>query len=147
MAVIQALTTSFKQQLLEGVHDFRLSGGDTFKIALYGSSANINSSTTAYTSTGEIVATGYSAGGATLTCVAPTSYGTTGLVTFQTVTWASSSITDAYGALIYNTTPAHTYTNPSVMVLSFGNARSSQSSTFTITWPTADARNAIIRLQ
>lgn len=140
----QCLTTSFKKQLLEGVHDFRASGGDTFKIALYSSSASLGSSTTAYTATGEVSGSGYSAGGATLTNVAPASSGTTGYTNFATVTF-NASVT-ARGALIYNTTPAHTYTNPSVMVIDFGMDRSSVSGVFTITFPTTDAQNALIRL-
>ena len=141
----QILTTSFKQQLLEGCHDFRATGGDTFKIALYTSSATLNSSTTAYTATGEVADSGYTAGGATLTNVDPASSGTTGYTSFATVTWSNSSIT-ARGALIYNTTPAHTYTNPSVMVIDFGMDRSSVSNVFTITFPTVNSQNAIIRL-
>ncbi len=139
----QCLTTSFKVQLLEGVHDFRTTG-DTFKIALYSSSADLNSSTTAYTTTGEITGTGYTAGGATLTNVNPTYLGTTAYTNFAAVTWASSSIT-ARGALIYNTTAAG-YTNASVMVIDFGMDRSSVDGAFTITFPTVGYQGPLIRL-
>lgn len=144
MSIIQAVTTSFRSQLLEAVHDFRLIGGDTFKIALYSSLANLDASTTAYTATGEVSASGYTAGGATLTRVNPTSSGTTGYTSFETVTW-SAEITAA-GALIYNTTPTHTYTNPSVMVLSFGIDRSSVSGVFTVTMPAFEPTSALIRI-
>lgn len=141
----QVLTTSFKSQLLEGCHDFRATGGDTFKIALYTSAATLNSSTTAYTTTGEVADSGYTAGGATLTNVDPASSGTTGYTSFAAVTWSNSGIT-ARGALIYNTTPAHTYTNPSVMVIDFGMDRSSVNGVFTVTFPTVSSQTAIIRL-
>ena len=145
MAVIQAMAVSFKSQLLEGAHDFRASGGDTFKIALYLSTASLGPQTTAYTTTGEVSASGYTAGGATLTNVDPASSGLVGYTSFQTVTW-TGAIT-ARGALIYNTTPAHTYTNPAVMILDFGMDRSSVSGVFTVSFPTADQTSAIIRVK
>lgn len=136
----QTLTASFLKELLQGIHDFRVAG-DVFKISLYDSTATLNSSTTAYTTTGEITGTGYSAGGATLTNVEPASGGTTGYTSFSTVTWSESIIT-ARGALIYNSTES----NKAVMVLDFGMNRSSESGTFSITFPTADSTSAIIRL-
>lgn len=146
MSIQQIETTSFLMQLLEGVHDFRPMGGDTFKIALYGEDANLNSTTTAYTATGEIVATGYTAGGATLTTIQPASGGTTGYTNFASVSWTNSNI-QARGALIYNITPAHTYTNPSVIVLDFGMLRYADSGgTFLITFPTSNSTSALIRL-
>jgi hypothetical protein len=140
------MTTSFKQELLEGVHDFRLSGGDTFKLALYTNSASFDASTTAYTATSEVGDSGtYSAGGGTLTRIGPTTSGTTAYVDFADLSFTSATIT-ARGALIYNATPAHTYTNPVVAVLDFGSDKISTSGTFTIQFPTADASNAIIRI-
>lgn len=139
----QTVTTSFRAQLLEGVHDFRTTG-NIFKIALYSSSATLNSSTTAYSSTNEITATGYTAGGATLTNVDPASYGVVGYTSFSAVSWSSSDIT-ARGALIYNS-DAVGYTNPSVIVLDFGMDRLSSSGTFTITFPTVNSQYAIIRI-
>jgi hypothetical protein len=142
------MCTSFKDELLEGVHDFRTSGsgGDTFKLALYDSDASFTATTTAYTATNEVSASGtYSAGGGTLTNVAPTTSGTTAFVDFVDLSFTSATIT-ARGALIYNTTPAHTYTNPTVVVLDFGSDKISTAGTFTIVFPTADASNAIIRI-
>lgn len=145
MPISQAMPTSFKQQLLEGVHDFRASGGDTYKVALYTSSANLDASTTAYSATNEVSGSGYSAGGATLTAVNPTTSGTTAFTDFADVTWAGATIT-ARGALIYNTTPGHTYTNAAVAVLDFGSDRTSTSGDFTIVFPAANASAAIIRI-
>lgn len=140
------MCTSFKQQLLEGVHDFRASGGDTFKLALYTNSASFTAATTAYTSTNEVGNSGtYSAGGGTLTNVNPSSSGTTALTDFNDLTFTSATIT-ARGALIYNTTPAHTYTNPTVVVLDFGSDKTSTAGDFQIVFPTADSANAIIRI-
>ena len=141
-----AFCTSFKQQLLEGVHDFRSSGGDTFKLALYTNSASFTAATTAYTSTNEVGNSGsYSAGGGTLTNVNPTTSSTTAFVDFADLSFTSATIT-ARGALIYNSTPAHTYTNPTCVVLDFGSDKTSTSGTFTIQFPAADASNAIIRI-
>ena len=140
------MCTSFKDELLEGVHDFRSSGGDTFKLALYTNSASFTAATTAYTATNEVANSGtYSAGGGTLTNISPTTSGTTALTDFDDLSFTSSTIT-ARGALIYNTTPAHTYTNPTVVVLDFGADKISTAGTFTIQFPAADASNAIIRI-
>ena len=140
------MCTSFKQQLLEGVHDFRASGGDTFKLALYTNSASFTAATTAYTATNEVGDSGtYAAGGGTLTNVNPSASGTTAFTDFADLSFTSATIT-ARGALIYNTTPAHTYTNPSVIVLDFGSDKTSTAGTFTIQFPTADASTAIIRI-
>ena len=144
MAITQAVCTSFKKQLLEGAHDFRTSG-DTIKLALYTSSASLDASTTAYTTSNEASGTGYSAGGQELTKVAPTSSGTTAFIDFADETWTTATIT-ARGALIYNTTPTHTYTNPSVLVLDFGGDKTSTAGDFTVIFPTPDASNAILRL-
>lgn len=140
------MCTSFKDELLEGVHDFRSSGGDTFKLALYTNSASFTAATTAYTATNEVANSGtYSAGGGTLTNISPTTSGTTAFTDFDDLSFTSSTIT-ARGALIYNTTPAHTYTNPTVVVLDFGADKISTAGTFTIQFPAADASNAIIRI-
>ena len=104
--------TSLKDELFEGVHDFRASGGDTFKLALYTNSASFTAATTTYTATDEVPNSGtYAAGGGTLTNISPTTSGTTAFVDFADLSFTSATIT-ARGALIYNTTPAHTYTNP-----------------------------------
>jgi hypothetical protein len=140
------MCTSFKQQLLEAVHDFRSSGGDTFKLALYTSSAVLSDATTAYTATNEVSASGsYSAGGGSLTNVSPSTTGTAAFTDFDDLSFTSATIT-ARGALIYNTTPTHTYTNPSVVVLDFGADKTSTAGTFTIVFPAATSVTAIIRI-
>jgi hypothetical protein len=140
------MATSFKQQVLEGAHDFRLTGGDTFKLALYTNTASFTAATTAYTATNEVGDSGsYAAGGGTLTRINPTTSGTTAFTDFADLSFTTATIT-ARGALLYNTTPAHTYTNPVVAVLDFGSDKSSTAGTFTIQFPTADASTAIIRI-
>lgn len=148
MPISQAFCTSFKVQLFQGAHDFRTSasGGDTFRIALFTNAANLDATTTAYTTSGEVVGTGYVAGGNNLTNVAPVASGTTAIVDFADTTWATATIT-ARGALIYNSTPGiGGLTNPSCVVLDFGSDRSSTAGDFTIIFPAADAANAIIRI-
>ena len=142
MAITQAMCTSFKKELLEAKHNFLLSGGNTFKIALYTSSATLSAATTAYSATNEVSGTNYSAAGNTLTRIDPSSSGTTGFTDFADTTWASSTIT-ARGAVIYNDTASG---DPSVLVLNFGSDKTSSSGDFTITFPAADASNAIIRI-
>tara|TARA_R110000824_G_scaffold48359_7_gene136589 strand:+ start:1138 stop:1566 length:429 start_codon:yes stop_codon:yes gene_type:complete len=141
MAITQAMCTSFKKELLEAVHNFKNSGGDTFKIALYTSSATMSASTTAYSATNEVSGTGYTAAGNTLTRVDPSSSGTTGFTDFADTTWSSASIT-ARGALIYNDSDS----DKAVAVLDFGADKTSSGGDFTITFPAADASNAIIRI-
>ena len=142
MAITQAMCTSFKKELMEAKHNFLLSGGNTFKIALYTSSATLSAATTAYSATNEVSGTNYSAAGNTLTRIDPSSSGTTGFTDFADTTWASSTIT-ARGAVIYNDTASG---DPSVLVLNFGSDKTSSSGDFTITFPAADASNAIIRI-
>jgi len=142
------MCTSFKQELLYGVHDFDASTGDTFNIALYTSSATLDAATTAYSATNETSGTGYSAGGQALTNVNPTTSGTTALTDFADETFSTATIT-ARGALIYNTTPntaSISVSNPAVVVLDFGGDKTSTAGDFTIVFPTADASNAIIRI-
>jgi hypothetical protein len=140
------MCTSFKDELLEGVHDFRSSGGDIFKLALYTSTATLSATTTSYTLSNEVANSGtYAAGGGSLTNVSPTTTGTTAFTDFADLSFTSATIT-ARGALIYNSTPAHTYTTPSVVVLDFGGDKISTAGTFTIQFPTADSSNAIIRI-
>jgi hypothetical protein len=141
MAITQALCTSFKSELMTATHDFTASTGNTFKIALFTSTASLDADTTAYATTNEVTGTGYTAGGASLTNVTPTTSGTTAYTDFSDVTWSNSTIT-ANGALIYNSTND----DAAVCVLSFGADKSSSSGDFTITFPTADASNAIIRI-
>ena len=142
MAITSTLTTSFKKQLLEAVHNFKATGGNTFKLALYTSSATLGATTTAFTTTGQASGTNYSSGGANLTNVNPTSSGTTGFTDFSDLTFGSATIT-ARGALIYNDSASG---DPAVCILDFSSDKSSSSGNFTIVFPTADASNAIIRI-
>ena len=144
MAITQSMCTSFKKQLMEAEHNFKSSGGSTFKIALYTSSATLDSSTTAYSTSNEVVGTGYTVGGNTLVNISPTTSGTTAFVDFSDTTWSTATIT-ARGALIYNSSSVN-YTNPAVAVLDFGSDKSSSAGNFTIQFPVADASNAIIRI-
>jgi hypothetical protein len=144
MAITQAMCTSFKQALLDGEMDFSSDTAQTFKIALYTSSATLSAATTAYTTSNEVSGTGYTAGGNTLTISTnPTNggSGTTVYLSFSNTTWTSSTIT-ARGALIYKSGGA----NPSVAVLDFGSDKSSSNGDFQIQFPTADATSAIIRI-
>jgi hypothetical protein len=142
MAITQAMCTSFKQELMTGTHNFTTSTGNTFKLALYTSSATLGAATTAYSATNEVSGTNYSAGGAALTNVTPTTSGTTALTDFADLTFSNATIT-ANGAVIYNDTAAG---DPAVVVLAFGADKTSTAGDFTIQFPTADASNAIIRI-
>jgi len=140
------MATSLKQQVHEAVHDFRLTGGDTFKLALYDNNASFTAATTTFTTTDEVPDSGsYASGGGTLTRVDPTTSGTTAFTDFADLSFTSATI-NARGALIYNTTPTHTYTDPVVAVLDFGSDKISTTGTFTIQFPTPDASNAILRI-
>ena len=147
MAITQTLCTSFKVELLNGIHAFSTTvargdtSADSFKLALYTSSASLGAGTTAYTSSNEVSGTGYSATGSALTVVAPTSSGTTALLDFNDLTFSTATIT-ARGALIYNDTQS----DKAVAVLDFGGDKTSTAGDFTIVFPTADASNAIIRI-
>ena len=137
------MCTSFKQELLQGVHNFTASTGDSFKLALYTNSASFTAATTAYTASNEVGNSGsYSAGGGTLTNVTPTTSGTTAFADFDDLTFTSATIT-ARGALIYNDTAAG---DPTVVVLDFGSDKTSTAGDFQVVFPTADASNAIIRI-
>ena len=136
------MCTSFKVELLKGVHNFTNSTGNTFNIALYDNNASFTAATTAYTSSNEVSGSGYSAKGNTLVNVTPTSTGTTAFTDFSDTTWSSSTIT-ARGAMIFNDTASG---DPSVGILDFGSDKSSSSSDFTIVFPTADSTSAIIRI-
>jgi hypothetical protein len=137
------MCTSFKTELLKGVHNFTHGTGNTFKLALYTNSASFTAATTAYTTTNEVGASGsYTAGGGTLTNVTPTSSGTTALTDFADLSFTTATIT-ARGALIYNDTAAG---NPTVAVLDFGSDKTSTAGTFTIVFPPASATGAIIRI-
>lgn len=144
------MATSFKLQLLSGIHAFNTSvvragtGADTFKIALYTSSATLDASTTVYSATDETTntaGTAYVAGGNTLTGSTTSSSGTTAWADFADSSWSTASFT-ARGALIYNSTQG----DKAVVVLDFGSDKTSSAGTFTVVFPTADASNAVIRI-
>ena len=144
MAITSAVCTSFKVELLKGVHNFTATSGNTFKIALFTSDASLGAGTTAYSTSNEITnssGTAYTAGGATLTSVTPTTDGTTAVCDFADVSYTSASFT-ANGALIYNDTQS----DKAVAVIAFGGDKTVSSGTFTIQFPAADASNAIIRI-
>jgi hypothetical protein len=156
MAITQAMCSSFKAELLLGVHDFRAGSGDTFKLALYTSSATLDANTTAYTSSNEVTGANYTAGGNVLTStgvsVANTSASSgVGFADFDDLTFSDVTVT-ARGALIYNTTPSangisnNVLVNPAVVVLDFGADKTSTDGDFTVIFPLADATNAIIKV-
>ena len=136
------MCTSFKGELLEAVHNFKNSGGNTFRLALYTNSASFTAATTAYTSSNEVSGTNYTAKGNSLTNVDPSTSGTTALTDFADTSWSSSTIT-ARGGLLFNDSASG---DPSCLVLDFGADKSSSSGTFTGQFPAADASNAIIRI-
>ncbi len=141
--IAQTLTTSFKVQLLTATHDFTLTTGDIFKMALYLPTASLGADTTVYTATGEITGTGYVAGGIVITSITPTSSGTTAYVSFNTATFTGLVNTSIAGALIYNSSKS----NKSVAVLDFGSTKiSTVAAPLVITFPTASSTTAIIRL-
>jgi hypothetical protein len=144
MAITSAICTSFKVEVLKGVHNFTATTGNTFKIALYDSDATLGASTTAFSTSEEITntsGTAYTSGGATLTSVTPVASSTTAVCDFADVSYSSASFT-ANGALIYNSSA----TNAAVCAIAFGSDKTATNGTFTIQFPTADATNAIIRL-
>ena len=144
MAITSAICTSFKVEILKGVHNFTATTGNTFKIALYDSDATLGASTTAFTTSEEITntsGTAYTSGGATLTSVTPVADSTTAVCDFADVSFSSATFT-ANGALIYNSSA----TNAAVAAIAFGSDKTATNGTFTIQFPAADASNAIIRL-
>jgi len=141
MAIATAMCTSFKKEVMEAKHNFLASGGHSFKMALYTSTATLGATTTAYSSSNEISGTGYTATGKALTNVNPTTSGTTAYTDFADVSWTSSTFT-ANGAMIYNDTAAG---DPSVSIHAFGGDKTVTSGTFTVQFPTANSTDAIIR--
>ena len=144
MAITSAICNSFKTEVLRGIHNFTASSGNTFNLALYTSSATLNKSTTAYSSSNEISNTSgsaYTAGGKVITSVTPALDGSTACCDFADVSFTSASFT-ANGALIYNDDQS----DKAVAVIAFGGDKTVSSGTFTIQFPTADASNAIIRI-
>lgn len=147
MAIQQTVTTSFKVEILQAVHNFGPTSPDTFKIALYTANAELGPDTTVYDTTAEVVGAGYTAGGETLTVNPTPTSGTNSqqvpvaFVSFDAVTWLAATFT-ARGALIYNSTQG----NKSVAVLDFGSDKTVSNQSFTITFPTPTANDAIVRI-
>jgi len=137
--ITQTQTTSFKEELYEGIHNLLT---DTIKIALYTANADLGASTTVYTTDQEVTGTGYTAGGVTVTNVTVESFGTTAYVSFDNPQWTGASFT-CRGALIYNSSKA----NRSIAVLNFGNDKIVTNGTFTVTMPANTATTALIRSQ
>ena len=141
MAITSTLTTSFKKELLEAKHNFLASGGNSFKLALYTSSATMGATTTAFTTTNQASGTNYTSGGSALTNINPTSSGTTGFTDFADLTFGTATIT-ARGCMIYNSTDS----NKSVATIDFGGDKTSTAGDFTVVFPAAAASTAIIRI-
>ena len=145
MAIASAICNTFKVEILKAIHNFTVTSGNTFNLALYTSSASMGASTTAYTTTNEIANTSgsaYSAKGKALTSVTPVLDSSTAVCDFADISWTSASFT-ANGCLIFNDTAAG---DPAVCVVAFGGDKTVSSGTFTIQFPAADASNAILRI-
>jgi hypothetical protein len=138
--IVQTQCTAFKVNLLKGLENFNTGSPYTYKIALYNANADLDATTTVYTTQNEVTGTGYTAGGEALTPTVPTSANTTAFINFANVTWPSSSFT-ARGALIYNSN-----TSAAVAVLNFGSDKTVSNQTFTVTFPAATADTAVIRI-
>jgi hypothetical protein len=144
MAISSAVCNSFKQEILVGTHNFTASSGNSFKLALYTSSASMGASTTAYSTSNEISNTSgsaYTAGGKALTSVTPVLDGSTAVCDFADISFTSASFT-ANGCLIYNDTQS----DKAVCVVAFGGDKTVSSGTFTIQFPAAAASTAIVRI-
>ena len=139
MAITQAVCNSFKQELLQGLHDL---DGHTLKLALYTSSATLGPTTTAFSTTNESSGTNYTSGGATISNVAVSLSGTVAFVDFDDVSFSSATISDAAGALIYNSSAS----NRAIAVLDFGSPKSVSGGTLTVSLPSASATTALIRI-
>ena len=141
MAITSAICTSFKQELLVGTHNFTATSGNSFKLALYTSSATLGAGTTAYVTTGQATGTNYTAGGSALTNVTPVTSGTTALCDFADLTFGTATVT-ARGCLLYNTTNG----NKALCAIDFGGDKTSTAGDFTVVFPSPTATGAIIRL-
>ena len=142
MAITSAICNSFKTELLTGTHNFSASGGNTFNLALYTSSASLGASTTAYTTSEEVSGSGYTAKGNAVTSTTPALSTATAVCYFADTSFTSASFT-ARGCLIFNDSASG---DPAVCAIDFGSDKTVTSGTFTIQFPTADASNAIIRI-
>tara|TARA_R110002124_G_scaffold89932_1_gene229700 strand:+ start:83 stop:526 length:444 start_codon:yes stop_codon:yes gene_type:complete len=147
VAITQALCTSFKKELLEGKHDFSVSGGHTFKIALYSAGAALSAGTTSFTTTGEIAGAGYTSGGVELTNKTATTSSTVAFTSFDNATFTNATFTTR-GALVYNsTTDGTSSTTNAVCILDFSADKTTTTADFIVGFPTADSTTAIIRFE
>jgi|TARA_R100001224_G_C3969541_1_gene131999 hypothetical protein len=142
MAISSSITTSFKVEALKAVHNFTATSGNTFKLALYTSSATLGATTTAFTTTGQASGTNYTSGGSALTAVTPVASGTTAVCDFSDLTFSNATVT-ARGCMIYNDSASG---DPAVAVIDFGGDKTSTAGDFTVVFPSATATGAIIRL-
>jgi hypothetical protein len=147
MSILQTATTSFKVELLQAVHNFGPTSPNTFKIALYTAAADIGYATTVYTTTNEVIGSGYTSGGNTLVISTSPTYGNntanipTAYISFNNSSWTNATFT-ARAALIYNATQG----NKAVAVLDFGSDKTVSNDTFQVIFPTPDANSAIVRI-
>ena len=144
MAISSAVCNSFKQEILVGTHNFTASSGNSFKLAMYTSSASLGASTTAYSTSEEITnasGSAYTAGGKAIVSVTPVLDGSTAVCDFADISFTSASFT-ANGCLIYNDTQS----DKAVCVVAFGGDKTVSSGTFTIQFPAAAASTAIVRI-
>jgi PKD repeat protein len=137
------MCTSFKKELMEGVHNFKSSGGSTFNLAMYTNSASFNAATTAYTSGNEVSGTNYTAKGVALTRIDPASSGTTAFTQFSNAVFSNVTLTAVRGALVFNDTASG---DPTVCVLDFGGDKAASAGDFTVVMPTNNSSNALIRI-
>lgn len=140
LAITTAMATSFKLQLMTATHNFT-TGGHAFNLALYDATATMDATTTVYAAANEVSGTGYAAGGKTLVNITPTSSGTTAFADFDDLVWTGATFT-ARGALIFNTSAA----NKAVATFDFGSNIPVVSGNFTLTFPTANATAAVLRI-
>ena len=141
MAITSAICSSFKQEVLVGTHNFTASSGNSFKLALYTSSATLGAATTAFTTTGQASGTNYTSGGNALTSVTPVLSGTTAVCDFADLTFGTATVT-ARGCMIYNDTNS----DKAVAIIDFGGDKTSTAGNFTVVFPSPTATGAIIRL-
>jgi len=137
------MCTSFKKELMEGVHNFKSSGGSTFNLAMYNNSASFTAAQTAYTASNEVSGTNYTAKGVALTRVDPATSGTTAFTQFSNAVFSNVTISNVRGALIFNESASG---DPTVCVLDFGGDKAASAGDFTVVMPTNDSSNALIRI-
>jgi len=145
MAITSAICNTFKTEILKAVHNFTATTGNSFKLALYTSSATLGAGTTAYSTSNEITnssGSAYTAGGKVITSVTPALDSSTAVCDFADVSFTSASFT-ANGCLIYNDTATG---DPAVCAVAFGGDKTVSSGTFTVQFPAAAATTAIVRI-